>query len=245
MTGCQVCGAQQSVPFVTQGAYRWCRCADCGLVFLQDMPSDAEARDLQNDEVSAGYIASYLKRADKKLARSLRRARRLKRLMPGPALIDIGSNLGFLVEAARQSGLQPVGVELNPALAAAARARFPDCTFLTGALEEQDFAGRLFDGAYCSEVIEHVPECRRLLTRIAEVLRPGGVLYLTTPHIREYTKGRDPVQWRNFGAPDHKLYFDDSTIRRLLLSCGFGEVRIEFSFFRGIKLFARRVPAAA
>jgi len=56
----------------------------------------------------AGMIADAADPAMAKLVkmrRSQRRARRLKRHMKGPRLIDIGSNVGCMVEAARRLGL--------------------------------------------------------------------------------------------------------------------------------------------
>lgn len=67
-------------------------------------------------------------------------------------------------------------------------------------------------------------------------MKSGGLLYLTTPHIREYRK-------RNFaamGGPGHKLYFNEDNIGRLLRECGFSKVHCDFTFFRGIKLWAER-----
>jgi SAM-dependent methyltransferase len=43
------------------------------------------------------------------------------------------------------------------------------------------FGDAVFDTVLCNEVLEHVPEPSRLLAEIAHVLRPGGVLLLTTP----------------------------------------------------------------
>lgn len=47
------------------------------------------------------------------------------------------------------------------------------------------FADQSFDTVLCTQVIEHVPEPARLLAEIARVLRPGGLLLLTAPHIWE------------------------------------------------------------
>ncbi|HMQ34138.1 MAG TPA: class I SAM-dependent methyltransferase [Chloroflexaceae bacterium] len=43
------------------------------------------------------------------------------------------------------------------------------------------FQSASFDTVLCNEVLEHVPEPARLLREAARVLRPGGVLLLTTP----------------------------------------------------------------
>ena len=45
------------------------------------------------------------------------------------------------------------------------------------------FATRSFDTLLCNEVLEHVSEPARLFAEAARVLRPGGVLLLTTPQV--------------------------------------------------------------
>ena len=43
------------------------------------------------------------------------------------------------------------------------------------------FKDAVFDTVLCNEVLEHVPEPARLMAEVARVLKPGGVLLLTTP----------------------------------------------------------------
>jgi SAM-dependent methyltransferase len=43
------------------------------------------------------------------------------------------------------------------------------------------FRANSFDTVLCNEVLEHVPEPSVLMAEIARVLRPGGILILTTP----------------------------------------------------------------
>ena len=45
------------------------------------------------------------------------------------------------------------------------------------------FASRSFDTVLCNEVLEHVPEPSHLFAEAARVLRPGGILLLTTPQV--------------------------------------------------------------
>ena len=44
----------------------------------------------------------------------------------------------------------------------------------------------IFDAVSCLDVIEHVLDPRHLLRELARVLRPQGILVLTTPNIRAY-----------------------------------------------------------
>ena len=49
----------------------------------------------------------------------------------------------------------------------------------TGTVEAYAESGRQFDLAYCSEVIEHVPDVQGFAAATAKLLKPGAVLFLT------------------------------------------------------------------
>ncbi len=234
---CVVCGNPDFAFLVRDGAYAWEECRACGFVRIAAAFTLAEAACGEDDAaVGRSYIDGYRAKFAAKMARSRRRAARLRRWSRGDDFLDVGSNFGFMVEAAERVGFRAVGVEVNRTLIDAARERFPGRTFIPGLLEEQQFGALRFDVVYCSEVIEHTADPRLFLRQLSAVMQPGGLLYLTTPHIREYRKRG----FANMGAPDHKLYFNITNLRRLLLECGFARVREQFTFFRGIKLCAWR-----
>lgn len=240
---CAGCGGRDWAPLVEQGGQRWWRCRACGLARLIPMPAEGAARaEIAGDAIARGYIDGYRAKLAKKMRRSARRVRRLARLMPGKRLLDVGSNIGCLVEAGRRIGLDGVGVEINRTLIDFARETYPACRFLAAPIEEAPLDGAQFDGVYCSEVIEHVPDQDRFLAAVAAATRPGGVLYLTTPGAHEYVR-RGRARPRDFGAPDHKLYHTRASLRALLARHGFSRVRFQFNFGRGLKLYA--VKAAA
>ena len=237
---CQVCGGQEAMPMVHQEPHLWVRCPDCNFAWLSPMPDSHAQPAGERDGTAASCIARHVDKIDSRMRRSRRTVRRLARRMPGNRLLDIGSNIGCLVAAALERGLEATGVECSPVLVAEAQKRYPRGRFIAGALEEVDLPAASFDGVHCSEVIEQVADSNRFLAAVARVMVPGAILYLTTPALREVTRGNDPARWRHFGAPDHKLYFSPANIRTQLHKHGFAEVRVLFNFGRGIKLFATR-----
>jgi ubiquinone/menaquinone biosynthesis C-methylase UbiE len=52
-----------------------------------------------------------------------------------------------------------------------------------GSALDLPFGERTFDTVFSSQVLEHVPEPARMLREMARVLRPGGCLIVTAPHI--------------------------------------------------------------
>ena len=238
---CQVCNASRIAHLIRQGDHHWWLCRECGFTFLHPMPAPDEKDYNVDEKVGRAYIDTYMgsRKYRQKLTRSRRRARRLKRRMPGGRLLDVGSNVGIMIEAARDVGLAPSGIELNPTLVAFARERYPGHTFWCGTLEATD-TGEPFDGAYCSEVIEHIPDSNAFVAALAGALRPGGVLFLTTPGVHEYVRQTDPDTWRDFGAPDHKLYYSRTNMAEMLQKHGFRDVEYVGNPHKGLKLFATR-----
>lgn len=78
------------------------------------------------------------------------------------------------------------------------------------------FGDRSFDAAICSEVLEHVPDPRAVLTEILRVLKPGGRLI-----------GCVPFMNRMHGDPYDFGRYSDWFLQRTLEEIGFVEVATE------------------
>jgi SAM-dependent methyltransferase len=107
-------------------------------------------------------------------------------------------------------------------------------------LEEASFDGERFDAIACSEVIEHAPDCNRFTRALADLLVPGGLLYLTTPDIGHWRRPRDLDRWDAFCPPSHCIYFSPGNLSRLLAKHGLTVAWRAWSLKPGIKLIARK-----
>ena len=58
------------------------------------------------------------------------------------------------------------------------------------------FCDAVFDGAICTEVLEHVLDDRATLSEISRVLKPGGRLVVTVPFMFRYHP--DPADFRRY-----------------------------------------------
>lgn len=154
------------------------------------------------------------------------RIRKLLRLLesetPGH-LLDVGCAGGELAALLATRGWGVHGVEAEPALVEAARARGVEAHSLDLDSAPLPWPDGAFDAVVTAEVIEHVVDTDRLLAEIARVLRPGGALVVTTPNLASFENrlrlllGRYPM-WMDVGleGTGHLRYYTPRMLRHQL-----------------------------
>ena len=242
---CQACGGDSCSHAIAHDGMDLYRCGDCGLIFLDPMPTPDELEALYDDPYD-GATTSYFAKVGKKLRRSRGRVRQIRRYVRGGRFLDVGCSGGFIVEAACAQGFDAYGIDPDPQSIAYARDHYPRGSYFEGTMETFDLAetGHAaetgFNAVYCSEVIEHVPDVNRFVAAIARVMAPGAVLYLTTPDISHWRRPRDLRRWDAFCPPAHCLYFNPASLIDLLERHGLRLLRRRLAFKPGIKLFLRK-----
>jgi len=105
--------------------------------------------------------------------------------LAGAKVVDAGCGGGLLSEALAAAGATVTGIDMAPAMLAAARRHMRqsglaiDYRLITAeALAERE-AGA-FDAVVCMELLEHVPGPESLVTACARLVRPGGDVFFST-----------------------------------------------------------------
>lgn len=103
----------------------------------------------------------------------------------GLRTLDVGCGAGELSAALRSRGAAfAAGIELDPAAAARARPRLDELiegNILNGDLP---WAPESFDLLIFADVLEHLPDPDRVLTRCLELLARGGRVVVSVPNMR-------------------------------------------------------------
>jgi 2-polyprenyl-6-hydroxyphenyl methylase / 3-demethylubiquinone-9 3-methyltransferase len=106
------------------------------------------------------------------------------RVLDGISILDIGCGGGLVAEPLARLGARVTGIDPAQATiaAAAAHAQSQGLTidYRAARAETLRDAGETFDAVTCLEVVEHVPDARAFLTVATALVRPGGVLILST-----------------------------------------------------------------
>jgi 2-polyprenyl-3-methyl-5-hydroxy-6-metoxy-1,4-benzoquinol methylase len=158
-------------------------------------------------------------------------------------LLDVGCSSGAFLLTARKLGLETAGVE--PSADAAETARRAGLNVFTGFLQAARFPDASFDAATLIEVIEHLRDPRSLLAECRRVLRPGGILLVTTPNAGSWTARLMGARWAGFSLTamgGHISFFNPRSIALIAARTGFELARIET---RNVRFFERgQCPAA-
>ena len=202
------------------------RCPACGFVTAAVDPSLDTQQVYDGDYFTGGEYLDY--RSDeaffKKTFRG--RLRELLRRQPGGRLLEIGAAYGFFLDLAKPH-FQAVGFEVNQEAVRYARTKFAldvrTDDFLTTTAAA---IGGAVDVTVMWDVIEHLVRPDLYLDRVAELSRPGALLYITTGDIGSTLARLRGRKWRMIHPPTHVHYFSRPTLTRLLTNRGFRVVDV-------------------
>lgn len=228
---CRVCaGITRSVGVVhgsfSDRDYHLARCADCHYAFLVDPWLDYA--EIYNDRYYAGQGADPLVDYLFELEHPERTIRRyewqgietlvtdlLGGRAPSRRWLDYGCGNGGLVRHLRNAGAAEAFGFDEGSITAAANARGVP----TLDKSELDSMAGSFDVVTAIEVIEHTLDPVAELRRMRSMLRPGGLLFMTTGNARPFADRL--TKWKYVIPELHISYFEPSTIERAMLDAGF------------------------
>jgi SAM-dependent methyltransferase len=101
----------------------------------------------------------------------------MRRLAPGPVLVDIGAGPGYLCRAASETGWTAYGIELSKQAV-----RYGKQKFGVVYREYDDFLDKSIDVVVCHHVFEHLIDPMSFLEKTLKKLNTNGLLVVHVPH---------------------------------------------------------------
>ena len=228
MTACEVCSSTQFRPMFAKADHHFVRCADCGLERISPQPSPATLDAIYG----AHYYDAWGLHEHEDTVANLKRGtfRYVLGKLPVPAaatkLLDCGAATGFLLDVAGDLGYRPYGLELSEFGAKAIAAKLGADRVFCGELDQARFADAGpgdFGVVTMCDYIEHVRDPRRTLELARKLLRPGGLLAITTPDAGSPSRRLLRTGWTHYKV-EHLFYFNQQNLARLLADVGFSSV---------------------
>ena len=152
-------------------------------------------------------------------ARADRWVRQLRLPQGAPRLLDVGCGDGAFLVQMQAAGWDVQGLDPDPA--AVRRGEEAGVPVEHGVLDEATFPESSFDAVTLSHVIEHLPDPIRSLRICHRLLRPGGVLSLTTPNLASVGHSLFGRDWIGLDPPRHFVLFTPDSLARCVSRIGF------------------------
>jgi 2-polyprenyl-3-methyl-5-hydroxy-6-metoxy-1,4-benzoquinol methylase/glycosyltransferase involved in cell wall biosynthesis len=219
-SACPACASGSAVYIGTaRDEIKLKRCRSCGMVFHKEFSNSSEIGDFYGHYYREENMAfsSITESRFHSLMDSFQPYRESGRIL------DVGCGAGHLLKVAMDCGWRAYGTEI--AAGAFDQLAKLGVDAFRGELQSARYSDGFFDVVYCSEVIEHLLGPVSFLEESARILRPGGLLYLTTPNFNSLSRRLLGLEWRVFGK-EHVCYFTPASLSRAVLRAGFLKINV-------------------
>ena len=202
--------------------YTLVRCPGCSLVWLRQPPTPAEMQrhytDAYDRLISAAGQNSPHRWRDRKET--------LEQYKQSGALLDLGCSSGSFLQSLATGSWKLSGIEMSADSARAAEASSGAKVFV-GEILEASFVPESFDVITCFDVLEHLYEPRRVMARVSEWLKPGGIFYVLVPNVDSAEARVFGSYWHGLELPRHLFHYSPMSLRLLAESAGLRELSLE------------------
>lgn len=216
-SACPACGADRLRALAAYNAAHLVRCERCGLTFAARRPTEQELE---------SHYSGYGDWPDSALTRQ-----RYREVLDGfeshrslGRIFDMGCGAGYFLEEAAAAGWEPHGSTVGALSVETCRAKGLS---VVNAVDTAAIPDGHFDVATAFEVVEHLRDPAAEARLLARVVRPGGLLYCTTPNFSSLSRRILGPSWRVIDYPEHLIYFTAPTLKAWLEPFGFRAIRVE------------------
>ncbi|HXY62903.1 MAG TPA: class I SAM-dependent methyltransferase [Mycobacterium sp.] len=148
----------------------------------------------------------------------------------GREVLEAGCGEGYGADLISRVARRVIALDYDEATVAHVRARYPRVEVLHGNLAELPLADASVDVVVNFQVIEHLWDQVQFVSECARVLRPSGLLMVSTPNRITFSPGRDtPIN------PFHTRELNADELTQLLVDAGFASVSLS-GVFHGPRL---------
>lgn len=204
------------------------QCKHCGLIYVNPRITEEVNKKYYEFDVNGDldFIEKhFIESADYRSSYWERMVRVVKKYKISGNLLDIGCGNGAFLIAAHNAGFTVFGqdiskyfIELNE--------KENWIKVYEGELERLHLQKNTFDVITCFDVIEHHFNPKALLNEIRRIMKPDGILIISTHDIGNIFAKIYASKWRMIYPIGHLIYFSRKTIKKILSKTGYDIVRI-------------------
>jgi len=197
---------------------RHVKCKNCHLIYMNPMEKVSKTNEYYfkaKNNRAPTIRESYLRTAKSQV-------HLIQKYTSGTNLLDIGCAQGFFLFSASKAGYVTKGIEIARDAVAYARKEF-GLDVEARLFEELRFPENHFDVVTLWYVLEHVPYPLMILKEVHRILKPGGLLVVSTPNIEGIPSKMLRKRWWDIKRL-HINQFTAKTLMDILQNAGFKNI---------------------
>ncbi|MDI1282425.1 class I SAM-dependent methyltransferase [Brevundimonas sp.] len=198
------------------------RCEACGFNFSERIPTAEEYEAVYGEGYD--YAAEDARQTEVNRANERAVANRLAPYLKLGRVVDVAAGAGRLLLQLGELGFEPHATEFNEERLRYLRSK--GIKAHEGGLFP-DLPAESFDVVIFTEVIEHINNPIPVLANIANLLRPGGALYVTTPNFDSLERRLLGQDWGMILFPEHITYWTPRHIDQAMKNVGLSRASLK------------------
>ena len=222
---CPLCGHDDGHPLFVKDGFSHGRCPDCGLVYVTPVLTEEAATAYYREEASWTKVLESGPQVELDRLKYEYGLDLAEPYLAGKTLLDIGAGTGLFVRVAHERNYHPVALELHRENVE--RLRNDGYQVIDRPLEAADIPDQSFDLVTLWEVLEHIVDPKPLLSRVHQLLKTNGLLFILVPNGESLATRLLHEKSGVFGGHSHVNFFNHHTLTRMLRETGFQPVETE------------------
>lgn len=222
---CPICKAVAKF-YCDKAPVHYFKCQSCRTIFQYPLPSVEMMVNYANQEYRDGVYKEYVQAREIKYATFRNRLADIQKRVEGRYFLDIGCSCGCFIDVALEQGLDVYGVEFSSVAIAAAteRARSRITQGDVNLLSNKYV--KTFDVITVFDVIEHTLEPIQFLKILRTMLKPKGLLVITTPNTDHFLRSLMGKHWPMLQPFQHVVLFSEKSLYLALKETGYKDIEL-------------------
>lgn len=212
---CPICSSTNLSTLKGNYSMKLLSCEECSFIFSEKIPLQKELDDFYdlNDDSRSEYFSPVTRMRYETWLSHFEKFKQTKNLL------EVGAGNGFFLEIAKENNWNINGTEVSNQCIEECSKKGIELN--KGELENIQYPDNHFDIIVAVELIEHLIDPKSFLKECYRILRPGGLMYITTPNFNSILRYRLKDQYDVISYPNHLMYFTQKTLRKIFEDQGF------------------------
>jgi 2-polyprenyl-3-methyl-5-hydroxy-6-metoxy-1,4-benzoquinol methylase len=189
------CALWDGRPWMPEGHYTTIRCTNCGNHYVDSDVSESYLDELQSSYILEHESKTTLESTEEgdrirtaELLENWNMIQLIRRSNLNDKLLDFGSAWGAFGNIAKNRGVIPYGIELQPSAAEFSLRLWGGNSIIhRGPIETSPFSDNLFHYVTAFETLEHIFDPIKILKKMKRLVRNDGIIAISVPSAHYFT----------------------------------------------------------